>query len=120
MVAFTAIGLGFYGKPAVSIGAFLPGAWLYVWVTILTVSGILGLIAGLIAVRHEDTSLLIERLSLVGAGAFCLMWVLAIFLLTSFATIGGIIIFSMLAYACGWRFYQVQRRVQWKKRRNLA
>jgi hypothetical protein len=116
MVAFTALGLGMYGSPGMALTGFLSGFWLYAWITILAASGCLGLVASATAVRYEDTSLLIERVALGGSGVFCVMYVLAIYVMVGTGAIGGLVIFAGLAGACGWRFAQVEKRVSWKKR----
>lgn len=118
MVAFTAIGIGFYGNPSVSLSTFLNSGWLYAWVTILALSGILGLFASAAAVRHEDMSLLTERIALIGAGAFCFLWTVALAWFNGIVGLGSIIIFAGLTIACAWRLWQVQKRVSWKKRRS--
>jgi hypothetical protein len=118
-VAFGALAAGYYTRPAPTM-AHVNSVVLAAWVSILLLSGILGLISAATARRYENTSLLLERVALIGSGPFCLVYAILIAVLRGWGGWSGVLIFTMFAVASGWRLYQVQRVVHWRKRRGKA
>lgn len=123
MVAFAALAFTYYTSPTPTL-EHLSSTILAAWIAILGVSGLLGIVSAALAYRAENTSLLLERAGLVGAGSFCTLY--ALFLLWNIWTQGssaapaGVVIYGVLAFACWWRLRQVQKVVKWRKRRGKA
>ena len=116
--AFAALGAGWWlTQPHSPVDAVLLSWMVPLWNGILVVSGALGMLSALISRRYEAISLLTERSALTGVGGYCALYVVALLDLDGWGKSWYLIVtFAFMGVGATWRLWQVQRRVNWRKR----
>lgn len=117
MGLFLTLGAGWLlNGPSPALAEVLGDPWVLMWPVVLVISGICGLVASMYAKRDEGLSLLTERLALIGIGSYSLVYTVALYADKGLGVWVTELLFSLIAVACGWRLWQVQRRIRWCKR----
>lgn len=117
MGMFVTIGAGWLiGTTSPSVSLLIPGFLVYVMIVQLILGGAMGLLSAALARRDIAASLLLERTALTVVGAYAVIYALSLALRSGLSAWGPVVTYGLLAFACIWRWRQVDKYVRWLKR----